>query len=393
MKLFADSDVVRKPIPFAGILLQVTLLGIMSFSGTIKYIFCFGVIVLGLALGFTKMRIDVRKSSHKQAIRVVLPFVSAALLGLLFDVVNDQTLINEGLRQAIMYLEPPTLAAVVLHYAKDDEQVVGLQFFSTVLIFLATTVTSFSVENLMESTAAFSFGLFALHYLLKRKWGMLFVAVVCLVLANKRIATGAVFLAGFLFLLLRFRKNMKMLLTISYCVFSVFVLLYLYSLYSGHANRIFAQLHINTMGRQDLYFFFSSEFDAITSFNTFAYGLGYVIVKLQQINYSAYAGNLHNDWLSLLLECGIPMLLLFITLTLAVIRRCRYESATQRETSALIFALLLYWQILWLTDNVSIYVFCLYPYYTIVFSLFRKQESVETTNIGSRIEAAPHGRC
>lgn len=376
------SAFANKKIPFKGISLQLMLLGTMSLSGVVKYVFCFAVVAIGCILGIKTIRLRFGRWSHKQSFRLVAPFLAIVTIGLVMDLAQNESQLVEGLKQTIMYLEPAVLAAIVLHYSNDDDELIGVQLVSTILIFFATTLPHFNAIDLLESTAAFSFGLFSLFYLTMKKPGAFLVSLICLALANKRIALAAIAVASAVYLYLKKSKHKKTWAVLFFSAFFVLVVLYFNAIYSGDLRNLFDKFGINSMGRLDLYPFFSDEYSLILSLDKVGFGLGYVINKLNLIHYSNAAGNLHNDWLSLFIEAGIPSLVVLFVSTILIIRSLPFGKVaeTTDESCALLVAVLLYWQILWLTDNVTIYVFVLYPYYTILFSLLRR---IERTQVAS----------
>lgn len=377
-----------RKIPFKEGALQIALLGIMSFSGAARYVFCVAVIIFGAVVGITRIRISLDRSSQRQAFMLVLPFILISVFGLVFDVLQNSHVLPQGARQAIMYLEPPLLAAVVLYYSKDRDQTIWLQFFASIVLFLVASLRSFNFDNpldSLESSSAFTFGIFLLYFMRKKSYVAAVIAAVCLFLGNKRIALAAVGVGLAVYLLLRNRRHLRPLVLVVYGAFCLFVVWYIYGLFDGTVSRLFSFYNINSMGRMDIYPHFALEFNGISTFQQPCFGLGYVMTKLLEMNYSVSFRNLHNDWLAFMIDCGIFAVLAIMTCTFAVLHRCNCSIPKMRDGTALVLAMVLYWQILWLTDNVSIYVFCLYPYYSILFSLFDEQETDDLVGSGNNV--------
>lgn len=356
-----------------GICSMVLLYSFMDSTGIKKYaitlVLCFGFGVLGRKKLF----------NLSEFLCVAAPSITYILLGgigLLFGA-SPQT----SALKVILYCISPLLLSVVLYiyYNKDMDYLVNVQFLYSALFYLATNYkevfwpiirayrSNFFVlfrEFRWETSYAFAFGIFAVYYVYRKKWGMFLAALLLSYIGNKRIVllAMAVSLAVMAFSWL-FKKNKKLIYVLwgSICTL---VYSYLAFIYSGGMTFWSEVFNLNSNGRLKMYDRIMNEFSF--SIGYFGKGIGVIENLLEHWNITTFA-NLHNDLLKFYIEIGFWGLLIYLLSYFVML----YLAEKRAGESAMMYVLgiLSYTFILFATDNVSIYLVYLVPFYTTIFSV------------------------
>lgn len=348
------------------IVLMTVLFAMMDNVGGMKtYLVLLIACVIFFALGMKK------KWSIEALIYISIPAASYILLGAFSALisVNAQTTTIK----VILYWLVPLVFAFSLFtcYGENMSRIVNAQFLGNILAYGLFDAPYFAKIFQWESVYAFSFGIFALYYAYKRKWGFFAIAVLFVFFAEKRIALLAVFAALFVMGIVWLFQQNKKLVAIFWGLVVSAIYMYLYLIYSGIMEAFVWGANINTNGRVEIYSRMANEF----SFSPLFLGKGIGVVEnLLECWHVLTYSNLHNDLLKFYIELGFVGFLLFL---------CSYglvfilvEKRFGKPQMNFFFGIILYTVVLWATDNVSIYIIYLIPLYSTMFAVL----SFERTN-------------
>lgn len=307
------------------------------------------------------------KWSAELVLCVAIPAFTYVMLGSLSTLLSFN--VQSTAFKVILYWLVPLLFAFSLYvfYGDKTKHIVDMQFLGSILAYALFDAPYLMKIFRWESVFAFVFGIFAIYFAYYKRWKLFVAAMLFLVFAEKRIAILAV--AGALLVMVivwLFRHNQKLVLgfwgTIIAVIFS-----YLYLIYSGIMEAFCWGANINTNGRVEIYARVAEEFPPEIAGN----GLGIVEKMLEYWNVAVYS-NLHNDLLKTFIELGIFGFFVF----LASYGVMFYLVGKKFEKSKLCFLLgiVVYTMLLFATDNVSIYMVYLVPFYSTIFAVLSTEE-------------------
>lgn len=266
----------------------------------------------------------------------------------------------------ILYTVMPFILAFSMYtfYGKEMKHIVDVQFLGCLLAYALFDAPTFIKIFRWESVFAFSFGIFALYYLYEKNWKCFVTAILFMLFAEKRIAivamAAALLIMGLMWLF-RYSKKLAMLL---WAMVIVAAYVYIYMIYSGTLEAVCWGANINTNGRVEMYGRMAQE--ARFSLSYLGKGLGYVENLLSHWNILTYV-NLHNDLLKFYVELGFLGFLIYL-LSYGVVWHITGKKFTLKKMSFLL-VLLVYTMLMFTTDNVSIYMLYLVPFYSIFFAV------------------------
>lgn len=348
------------------VLIMVLLYALLDNVGGIKkYIV---VILLGgiyLWLGKKK------RWSAQPILCVLIPVVIYIFIGSLSALVHVNLYV-ETLKIILYWLTPLLFSFAMYTYYEDNmEHMVNVQFLGACLAYAFFDVPFLMKLFHWESIYAFVFGIFAIYYAYRKKWIISFVAVMFTFFAEKRIALLSLLIALILMAIVWvFQENKKIVLFFWGLIIAM-VYLYIYLIYSGTMYDICWGANINTNGRVEMYEKMANEFRFSIGYS--GRGLGIVENLLGHWNISSYS-NLHNDLLKFYIELGfVGLLILLISFGVMF-----YLSNTWFGKSAMcyLFGIAVYTMVLFATDNVSIYLIYLIPFYSTVFAVFSQERKL-----------------
>lgn len=370
----------KKKITVSGLLGLVSMLFLFNYmddGGIKKYAVAVGICVLFMLLGRKK------KWSLTDFLCVAIPTIVYILLGgisTLFSASSQMSTIK-----ILAYCLIPLILVLALHiyYGKEMERIVDIQFLCCFFIYLISNTEIFIpiikayrnnfivlIQSFRwESSYAFAFGVFAIYYAYKKRWGTFIIAMIAAYIANKRIvllaAAAALAVMGVVWL---FRKNKKLVYTIWGAVIGG-VYCYLLYIYSGGMAFWSEVFNLNSNGRLKIYARIIEEFEF--SLGYFGKGLGVIENLLEHWNITTFA-NLHNDLLKFYIELGFWGLLIYLLSYYLMF----HIAEKQAGKSALCYlsGILAYTVVLFATDNVSIYLMYLVPFYSTIFAVLSSDE-------------------
>lgn len=330
----------------------------LNFEGVEKYI-----IAMTLSLMFLYMA---RKKEWPVELFLCagLPAIVYLLIGSVNGVLHG-TYQMSSVKMFLYWLLPLIFSfALAIYYEKDMEYLIDVQLICSCLYYGIPCGKWLLRGICWESTYAFAFGAFAIYYAYKRKWIFCALSLLFLYFADKRIASVAVLLALILMLFLwLFENNEKLVYTIWVAVIGG-LFAYLYLIYSGIMEYFCWGFDINTNGRVEMY----SRVAETYNFSPFFLGEGLGVVETLMESYAVSAfSNLHNDILKFYIELGFLGLLIFL-ISYGIIF---YIAKRYYNNSKMVFLLIIsiYSMILYVTDNVSIYILYTIPLYCIIFAV------------------------
>ena len=213
-------------------------------------------------------------------------------------------------------------------------------------------------DSVSESSASFVFGLVALYWLFTRRRGRALAAAVLMVVSFKRSAMLGAVVCGALWGLIRvtridLRRSWKVVAVIAILANAI-ILLALRELSVGNLDDVIARytgLSADwfTMGREEIYASIFSRFDL----GWIGHGLGAVTSHLEAVD--ATAINAHSDVIKYAVEAGPVLSIAWLWGFYRLARGC-----------AASMLLALYTNIVFVSDNVSIYFVYMFVLYTLI---------------------------
>lgn len=345
------------------LLLMIGLFALCDKTGMQKYalslVFCLSLFILGRK----------RKWSVYALLCAALPMLVYLFMGITGALFHAN--FYESTLKVLMFWFVPFFVAFSLYvyYGKKMERIVDLQFLSSCVMFFRPKVFEILIAMHFESIYAFTFGLFSIYYVYKKRWGFCMASLVLMYIADKRITIlGVVVALAVMGLMWIFRNNWKLALFI-WGIVSVVVNLYIYLIYSGTLDYFCRGIGINTNGRLKMYGRVTEWFGG--KFLWFGEGLGVIEMLLNHWNISTFS-NLHNDLLKFYIELGMVGLVLFLaSYGISFVIAGKHIGKSQMS---FLLAASVYTMILFATDNVSIYIVYLIPLNSIYFAIFAAKE-------------------
>lgn len=352
---------------FIKFIIELLLLSIlyywMNTAGTIKYILAMGLSMLFLFLGRKN------KWSSEALIIVALPAVVYTLIGSINALLNT-CIPTATIKEMIYWLVPVVIAfALYTYYGENMERIVDIQFLASIVVYFRVYYWSIFRYWEMESVFAFVFGAFVIYYLYKKRWIMSVLSAVLTYMCVKKIAFLAVAAAVLIMGIVFVSKKSKAVVLTLWAMSVSGIYYYLYLLDSGILKRILYNFGNHANGRFTMYDRFREMYDVSVLY--FGRGLGYVVDILESWNIPTY-GNLHNDLLKFYIELGFWGMLIFL-ISYAVIFHFA-EKKFGASKMCFLFVMSIYSIVLFMTDNVSIYMLYLVPVYSIFFAVLSSED-------------------
>jgi hypothetical protein len=244
---------------------------------------------------------------------------------------------------------------------RDSELYEKLLFFGTIVAFLLDVWSAIpeigfnfyeqmttTVERTTESHLSFAFGLFAVYFLVKGRYRLFTLSFLLTLFSLKKIALLAVALIALVYLISIMLRSVKILsgkfIPVAMVLLNMLYILFIFKFSHGDFDELFLQVtglsaDTFTMGRQTLY---NEIITAMDHSLLWGNGLGKATYLLTTDRYQLL--NLHSDVLKYFLEFGVPLFLAWIYFIYRI---------TVGNLPLLVMTV--YFNIMMLTDNVSIY--------------------------------------
>lgn len=274
-----------------------------------------------------------------------------------------------------------TALSLFIFHRENMYKLIDVQLFASCLAYLSFTwYYMITRMTRVESTFAFIFGLFAIYYAYRKRWGMFLFAGIFMYLSDKRIVILGVLIALLVILVMNIFRNNKKLAAAIWAGVTALVYLYLYMIYSGFMEKFCWGANINTNGRVEIYSRMANEFDF--SLGYLGNGIGIVEHLLKCWNISEFA-NLHNDLLKLYIELGFLGLLIYMVSYWVVFQLI--DRWFDSSKMSFFLGISVYSMLLFTTDNVSIYIMYLFTLYCICFTVLSADKLVKKKGMWKKI--------
>ena len=332
-------------------------------GGIKKYIL---LLVISVALMFFGRK---KPRTAEAVICVALPAVVYLLSGTLSTLLNANPQMT-SVKDALFWMVPVIFSvALYVFWGTDMTRIVDFQFIGSCIAYLYSYRHWLLWYGKAEDAFAFVFGAFAIYYVYKKRWIFLPIAVVLMYFADKKIAFLAmsvcIVLLGILWI---GKKSMTLALTI-WNLGIVGIFYYVYAIQSGILKHICYSMGIIGNGRMTMY----DRFQDLYSVSPFFWGkgLGNIANILDCWAIPTY-DHLHNDLLKFYMELGFWGFLFFL-LSFGITFYLAGRRFGKNSMCGLL-AMVVHSMILFMTDNVSIYVIYMVPFYTICFAMLVSDE-------------------
>lgn len=302
---------------------------------------------------------------QKRGLLIALPVCFYIFLGCLLFCSSDMFLLYL-IKQFVFFLTPLAGALVLYAYAEGRqiygmEDFMDIQLFAIIVTFVLRQMPDFTPGNLLESHYAFILGAYVIYYLYIKKYPYFFVSLFFMFLGNKRIAVFSMIFSSSLLCIRYFSPKCRNILLKLLTLGEIAVLYcYLFFCSSPAFSNLRIRLDHMFSGRMKAW----EQVRDVYSFQPFyiGKGTGWVLGLLNELKIPRFE-NLHNDVLSIYIELGFVGFGLWACLTFLIVFYARGKH------KICIFALLTYTMINLCTDNISIYIGYLMPYYMMILSV------------------------
>lgn len=354
-----------------GFLACISLFYYMDYGGIEKYVISLLVSILFLILG--------RKKKQDMNVLAVaaIPVLCYIFLGELSALLHGSYQMA-AVKNIIYCLLPLLLVfSMYTYYGSAMGQIVDAQFISCFLMYVVPNFYILRLGRTWESTYAFAFGVFSVYYAYKKKWLLFAVSVLLTYCTDKRIALLGMLAVLCVMLLVWFFQYSKKLVYAVWAMVTAGVFGYLYIIYSGILESVCWGLNINSNGRVKMYMRMTEQFDLSPLFT--GRGLGIIESLLEHMRIETYA-NLHNDLLKFYLELGFLGLFVYLASYYLIFHYA--EKRLEKKTVTFLLGICVYTILLFATDNVSIYLMYLIPFYSTIFEVLssKKEADIEWRN-------------
>ena len=342
---------------------MVALFAILQLSGFLKYL-----LLLAYVLVYALLNRVVLKARYWV---LSLPMVFCCLLGAILGALNGSDW-TYFCREFCFLLIPVFCACLFVNSVRGKglHRYIAPMFYAISFLFLTANITHIFSLGESESTHAFVFGAFCVYFFYKKEMGKSVLSALLCLLAFKRIALLGL-AAAFAFLLLmrllnpKHRKGLSLKFQVSFfgLLVSAALLFYAWMVRSGAIYDIFSRYGVNSMGRSSTWSYFAQYYDFSLFFC--GKGLGSVQTILDQYG-SVNFTRLHNDVLTFYINLGFLGSFLYFYLHFLVFLPFSRLKAFSKKAVFTAMALMVYLFVCYLTDNISIYVVFMFPFYLMV---------------------------
>ena len=337
---------------------MVLLYFLMHSGGMKKYVLLLAVSGILLFLG------KKNRWSGEAAVCALLPSVTYMLTGGLVTLLNaDPQMIS--VKDLLFWIVPLVFAvSLYIFFGKNMERIVDFQFLGSCVAYVYGYRYWLMWYGKAEDSFAFVFGAFAIYFFYKKKWLYIPVAVILMYFADKKIAFLAMAVSMFLLIILWIgKKSMALALTLwNLGIAGIFY--YVYAIQSGILKHICYSMGIIGNGRMTMYDRFQDLYKVSPFF--LGKGLGNIENILACWAIPTY-DHLHNDLMKFYIELGFWGFLFFL-LSYGITFYLAGRKFGKKSMCGLL-AMAVHSMILFMTDNVSIYILYMVPVYSICFAM------------------------
>lgn len=299
-----------------------------------------------------------------------MPFLFYSSYGLLLSVYNGN-LSYHSIKQILFYLIPGIVSILMygLLREKTFSKIVDIQFGAICIVYMLLTYSKQSILFFGESHLAFIFGIYTLFFLYKKKYKYFLISLIFTILANKRIALVSLIICIILIIFVKALKksNKARLMGLVNILTLIFIYMYIYFISNSKISELFSSFGVETQGRLDVWDIFVSKYEFNVTY--IGQGIGYITENLNKLNINGFS-LLHNDILAAYIELGFWGFGIWLILHQVVVNHVKNKNYNDAYFLNILY---IYTFINYTTDNISIYINFLLPFYMIVLLVTNKK--------------------
>lgn len=300
---------------------------------------------------------------------VALPVIAYLLSGTLSTLLNANPQMT-SVKDMLFWMVPVIFSiALYVFWGTDMDRIVDFQFIGSCVAYLYSYRQWLLWYGKAEGAFAFVFGAFAVYYAFKKRWVCLPIAVGLMYLADKKIAFLAMAVSMVILVILWIGKKSMILALTIWNLAAVGFFYYVYAIQSGVLKHLCYSMGIIGNGRMTMYDRFQDLYRVSPFF--LGKGLGNIENILECWAIPTY-DHLHNDLLKFYIELGFWGFLFFL-ISFGITFYLAGRSFGKNSMCGLL-AMAVHSVILFMTDNVSIYVIYMVPFYSICFAMIVSDE-------------------
>ncbi len=357
-----------------GLYIQLVIIfKILSYAGAMKYLL-FGAWISLYAISAKYMFLPIKKNL---LYILLIPF-SCTVIGVCMSIVKG---ISFDTIKEICFILLPPIGAVILYNRiprRYLERFITIMFWAIVTVFLIQEIPDLTLNDLMESQHAFIFGIYVIYFIHKKEKILGSIATMMLFFAHKRIALGATLIGlSLLFILSKMlghldHKGRGCLVKATGIASITGSLLFVYICHSGLIADVFRISGMNPQGRLQIW----QRLQPYYAFSLLQMGngLGSIAVILKDWKIGAFA-RLHNDILVYYFELGAMGFILYFYSYFYVVFLYLKKGIIDHRRAVVVCTFIIYTFICYCTDNISIYINYLFPFYTIILACVTRDET------------------
>lgn len=337
-------------------------------GGISKYILVAMIIYINVLILWAK-KIKHRKIELRNLIIFIAPNIFYIVSSFFIIVIGgDFSYIGYFVKDSIFITLPVIFSYYFCNmFSENRVNILKISFYALIVVFLYTHIPLYNSEDLLEGTEAFIFGAYLIYFIWKKEYKMFALASILCILAHKRIAIVAAIVCAFIYLISKiFKSKRKLFYSIIFIAFVLFQYVYIDMIYTEKIISYRQQYNIEDMGRSIIYSLIKDNYEISILFK--GYGIGFVESFLKLVGSSQVELNLHCDILKIYIEIGFWGLLIYNIVHLIIYSKI--NSIAGERVSSLYFIMILFTFLNYLTDNISIYIYYLVPFYIIIFHTF-----------------------
>lgn len=355
-------------------LVLFTLTGLLYYpAGIVKYIVLS--IISAIMFVYTKGN---KKDYYVVLFHVAFYIVLGTILALI-----QKNFVFDSFKQILIYLSSGFIAINYfnLYGEEKTEKLQDLQLYGMCIGYtiLYISINKFHTITWESHVYAFIFGFFALAYICQKKWPQAVLAIIYMLIDNKRITNLSLMVALMVVIVFMIIKNEKVRIII-YKVFKVFLfvvpIMWIYVCKFDVLQNVFGISDAFTTDRLSIW-------NTVKKFYTVSplfvgKGIGFILDWMSREGIFGLK-NIHNDFLATYIELGFIGYILWLITFLITLKYI--EKKTNYELSFIALSFIVYFFVHFLTDNIYIYISFLLPFYIVLLSLIFGKDKTNFSKI------------
>ena len=351
-------------------IITVFLLQVASTAGFLKYVTGLFIVYFAIVIR-AKQGDKYKKYEVKFLLLIMLSTIFYIIYSLVIYLINGNMFSVEYYFKYSLFMIIPIISgycySVLINKFNRDIDLAKILFLATCIVFVIINrefITTFILSGfrgfLYEVNEAFIFGIYSIYFFVQKRRKLCLASILFTLLAGKRIAIGVTLVTLIVIYISKLIKKQS-ILTMAYFISIVFSYIYIYMIKYGKLIEIFRQYNIDDTGRNYIYSFVSSYYDFKIGFMGTGIGIESIVAK------NTIFSNLHSDTLKIYIELGFLGYLVYYLIGFGVYR---IINKSNKKLAIIYLSIMLYSNLIYLTDNVSIYYVYLFPIYALIFNEF-----------------------